>query len=470
MTIYRRHLLISGGTIAAGMALGGCVGIPRPPQDRWALADEIVRGIAAPRIGRASARITAHGARSGWQQDSRPAILAAMVSLGPTGGRVILPAGEWRSDGPIHLRSGIELHLEQGAHLRFSTDPAHYLPIVFTRWEGTECFNYSPPIYARDATDIAITGSGTIDGQGASGFFQWRPRQRDDQMLLRQMGVVGTPLAERRFGTGHYLRPSFVQFMGCTRVLIDGPRFIDSTFWMLHPVYCDQVIVRNVTLESLHLNSDGVDPDSSSNMLVERCTFNVGDDGVAIKAGRDQDGWRVGRPSRRIVVRDCVYTGTAGGGLSAGSEMSGGVADVFVERYRMPQIIHGVYLKSNRDRGGFISGIHARDLDIGSAQSVVNFTTDYHGYRGGQFDTRMEDVHIERVRCREAIVGLSLVGGDAAPLRNVKLRDVVIDRARTPLRTRNADGLTFERVTVNGSPLAPLRDTGPASFGDQLRS
>lgn len=470
MTIDRRHLLLGSGALAAGVALSGCASLPRVATDRWAMADDIVRGIGRPRIAQHSATITAHGARSGWQHDSRTALLAAMAALGPAGGRVVLPAGEWRCDGPLHLRSGIELHVEAGAHLRFSTDPAHYLPVVFTRWEGTECFNYSPPIYARNATDIAITGSGTIDGQGAAGFFQWRPRQRDDQQRLRQMGVAGTPLADRVFGAGHYLRPSFVQFVGCTRVLIDGPRFVDSTFWMLHPVYCDQVVVRNVKLESLHLNSDGVDPDSSSNVLVERCTFNVGDDGVAIKAGRDQDGWRVGRPSRRIVVRDCVYTGTAGGGVSAGSEMSGGVADIFVERYRMPQIVHGLYLKSNRDRGGYITGIHARDLDIGSAQSVVNFTTDYHGYRGGQFDTRMEDIHIERVRCREAIVGLSLVGGDAAPLRNVHLRDVVIDRARTPMRTRNADGLAFDRVTVNGDALAPLRDTGPASFDDQLRS
>lgn len=470
MRMDRRGLLLGGGVVGAGLLLPGCTTVAGAPADRWALADEIVRGIALPRIAPRSVRITNHGARSGWAQDSRPAILAAMATLVSGGGRVILPAGEWRCDGPIHLGSGIDLHLEAGAHLRFSTNPAHYLPVVFTRWEGTECFNHSPPIYARDCTDIAITGSGTIDSQGAAGFFQWRARQREDQMRLRQMGAAGVPVAERVFGEGYYLRPSFVQFMNCRRVLIDGPRFVDSTFWMIHPVYCEQVTVRNASFESLHLNSDGVDPDSSTDVLIERCRLNVGDDGVAIKAGRDQDGWRVGRPSRRIVVRDCVYSGTAGGGMSIGSEISGGVHDVFCERYAMGDVVHGLYLKSNLDRGGAITGIHARQLVIDRAQSVVKFTTDYHGWRGGQHPTRMEDIHISDVACAEAIVGLSLVGANGAPLRDVHLSRIAIGSAKTPLRARNAEVLRFDEVVVNGEALQPQRDTGPETFADRLKS
>jgi polygalacturonase len=466
----RRDVLLGGAAATAALALNGCVTPGRFAADPWARAERIAASITRPRIAPRSQVITEHGATSGRHHDSRPAIVAAIAALGLSGGQVRIPAGEWRCDGPIHLRSGIALHLDAGAHLRFSTEPSHYLPVVFTRWEGTECFNYSPPIYALNAQDIAITGAGTIDGQGAAGFFQWRARQRDDQMRLRQMGAEGTPVAQRVFGAGHFLRPSFVQFVNCRRVLLDGPRFVDSTFWMIHPVYCREVTVRNLTLESLHLNSDGVDPDSSEEVLVERCRFNVGDDGVAIKAGRDQDGWRVARPSRRIVVRDCVYSGSAGGGMSIGSEMSGGVQDVFVERYTMGNVVHGLYLKSNLDRGGAITDVHARDLEIARAQSVIAFTTDYHGYRGGQHPTVMRGIHIADVRCREAIVGLSLVGADGAPLQNVTLRRIAIGRARTPLRARNAEGLTFEDVTVNGLTVAPQRDTGPETFADALRS
>jgi polygalacturonase len=470
MRAGRRELLLGGAAAGAGLALGGCATTAATASDPWRRADRIVAAIERPRIAARFALITDHGAKSGWGHDSRPAILAAMAALGRSGGQLRLPPGEWRCDGPIHLRSGIDLHLEAGAHLRFSTEPAHYLPVVFTRWEGTECFNYSPPIYALDAQDVAITGRGTIDGQGAAGFFKWRARQRDDQMRLRQMGAEGTPLADRVFGAGHYLRPSFVQFVNCQRVLIDGPRFVDSTFWMIHPVYCRQVTVRNVTLESLHLNSDGVDPDSSTDVLVEGCRFTVGDDGVAIKAGRDQDGWRVGKPSRRIVVRDCVYSGSAGGGMSIGSEMSGGVHEVFVERYTMGDVVHGLYLKSNLDRGGAITEVFARGLRIDTAQSVIAFTTDYHGYRGGQHPTIMRDIHIADVTCRQAIVGLSLVGADGAPLQDVHLQRIAIGSARTPLRARNAEGLRFEDVVVNGRLLAPQRDTGPETFTDQLRS
>ncbi len=459
-----RRLFLGGAA-----ALGGCAQTLSTRPSRWGRGDAIAAGIQSPRIGPGRTRITEHGAKSGFQHDSRPALQAAIASLGSSGGRVILPPGEWRSDGPIHLESRVELHLERGANLSFSRDPSHYLPLVLTRWEGTEAWNYSPLIYARGKTDIALTGEGTIDGQGFEGFFRWRERQKPDQDALRRMGVEGVPVRDRVFGTGHYLRPSFVQFFGCSRVAIEGLTLVDSTFWMIHPVYCDHVTVRGLTLRSAHLNSDGVDPDSSTNVLVERCDFAVGDDGVAIKAGRDQDGWRVGRPSSRIVVRDCVYSGSAGGALSIGSEMSGGVHDVHVSGYRMNKVVHGLYFKSNLDRGGAIRDIFIRDVTIEEAQSVIIFTTDYHGYRGGSAPTEFRDIHISDVRCERAIVGLSLVGAAAAPLRDVSFRNVAIGTARVPLRARNAEGLQFDNVTAGGRPLMPMRDTGPETFADQLK-
>ncbi len=467
-------LLDRRALLASGLALGGCANMPKLAgksrrDDPWAKADRIARSIAAPRVISRDEPITNHGAKSGFQHDSRSAILAAMAALGENGGRIVLPPGEWRSDGPIHLRTGVALHVEAGATLRFSREPKHYLPLVLTRWEGTECWNYSPLIYARNATDIAITGSGMIDGQGFEGFFQWRPKQKEDQTLLRKMGAEGVAVKDRVFGEGYYLRPGFVQFFSCQRVLVDGPRFVDSTFWMIHPVYCDQVVVRNVSLKSAHLNSDGVDPDSSTNVLIERNIFDVGDDGVAIKAGRDQDGWRVGRPSSRIVVRDCEYRGSAGGGMSIGSEMSGGVESIYCERYRMNDVVHGLYFKSNLDRGGYIRDVHFRDVDIASAQCPVIVTTDYHGYRGGNYPTRLSNVTIENVRCKEAVVGLSLIGAEAAPLVDIRLRNIEIGSAKTAMRIRNTTGLVFEAVRIDGVEMEVVSPTKPETFSDQLK-
>lgn len=453
--------------LASTAALGGCATLPRnsaAEADPWKRSAQIVKSIRRPRIGAKTIRLDPD------QTDIRPALHAAMVRLGPSGGTIIIPTGEWQSNGPIHFKSRTELHVEKGATLKFSRNPAHYLPLVLTRWEGTECWNYSPLVYARNVTDIAITGEGTIDGQGFEGFFQWRPKQRDSQQQLRKMGAGGVPVADRIFGEGHYLRPGFVQFLSCSRVLIDGPRFVDSTFWMIHPVYCDHVTVRNVMLKSDHLNSDGIDPDSSTNVLIENCIFDVGDDGVAIKAGRDQDGWRVGRSSSRIVVRDCEYRGTAGGGFSIGSEMSGGVSDVFVERYRMNDVVHGVYFKSNMDRGGSITDIFVRDIDIGKAQAAISFTTDYHGYRGGNFPTRFDNVQIANLRCGEAVVGLSMLGAEAAPLQRVRVTNSVIEQAKTPLRSRNAQAMQFDNVLVNGRMLSPVTNSGPETFSDTLKS
>lgn len=462
-----RRSVLAGGLIAAGCAhLPESAAAPSP----WERAETIARGVRLPRIAARDERITAHGAKSGFGHNARPAIMAAMAALGSSGGRVVLPSGEWRSDGPIHLRSGIDLHLTEGAILRFSREPRHYLPLVLTRWEGTECWNYSPLIYARGAQDIAITGKGVIDGQGFEGFFRWRPNQQGDQMALRKMGAEGVPSRQRVFGEGHFLRPGFVQFLSCQRVLIEGPRFVDSTFWMIHPVYCDHVTVRGISLKSDHLNSDGVDPDSSTNVLIENCIFDVGDDGVAIKAGRDQDGWRVGRPSRRIVVRDCEYRGTAGGGMSIGSEMSGGVEEIFCKRYRMNDVVHGLYFKSNNDRGGYIRDVHFRNIDIASAQCPVIVTTDYHGYRGGNFPTEMANLSITNVRCGEAIVGLSLVGADGAPLESMHLSNFEVGRAKTPMRIRNAAGLAFDNVRINGAAMQPVVETGPETFIDKLKS
>ncbi|MEQ7154847.1 glycoside hydrolase family 28 protein [Brevundimonas aurifodinae] len=437
----RRGVLLGG----ASLALGAYATLP----SGGSAADRVAAGVQRPRVPPRVRLVTDHGAKPG-DVDALPGFLAAVAAAADAGGgRVIVPAGDWRLDGPIHLRSRVDLHLEEGATLRFTPD-ARFYPTVFTRWEGTEVYNHSPLIYARGQTDVALTGKGRIEGGGRDYWFTWRPEQRPDQTRLRQMGADGVPVDQRVFGLGHKLRPAFVQFIDCRRVLIEGPHFEDSPFWVLHPVYCDHVTVRDVSIRSKHLNSDGCDPDSCTNVLIESCRFDVSDDCVAVKSGRDQDGWRVARPSSRIVVRDCEMNTDIAAAFAIGSEMSGGAHDIWVERLRVPSAEHAIYVKANLDRGGLIERIRIRDIDVVQTETLIHFTTAYHSWRGGNFPPTYRDFLVENVRCERAEQALHIVGVETAPVQDVRLSDIVVGTVSAPDAIAHVRNLQLDRVSVAG--------------------
>jgi polygalacturonase len=451
--ISRRALLLSACTLP----LSACASqIEARQRWRWADGDAIV----------AALRPTSFPARDfpvplgDRNSDARPLIVAAIDTAHSSGGgRVIIPDGDWLVDGPIHLKSNVNLHLSAGASLTFSGNHASYLPVVFTRWEGTECWNYSPLIYAKDQSNIAVTGRGKINGQGAAFWLPWRAQQRPDQTLLRDMGRDGVPVAQRQFGEGKKLRPCFVEFVNCQRVLLEDFTLNDSPFWCVHPVYCTDVVVRGLTIVSKHINSDGVDPDSSQRVLVENCSFEVGDDGVALKAGRDQDGWRVGKVCQDIVVRNCKYLGDTGGGMTIGSEMSGGVRNVFVDGWDIPKASHTLYFKANLDRGGFIEDIRIRNVRAGDVRALIKFSNDFHSYRGGNFPTRFERITMENVTCEKAIVGLHISGDARAPVADIILRNIEIKQATAPLQVANARNVQLDNVRINGTLVREVVET-----------
>ena len=413
----------------------------------------LVAGCVTPTARRPHV-ITGFGAREGLANDSRPAIMAAIGAAHDSGGgRVEIPAGLWRCDGPINLKSNVELHVAEGATVRFGTDPRFYLPVVFTRWEGTEAWNYSPLIYTRGERNVAITGPGAFEGQGREHFLPWRDNQGPDQTLIRKMGAEGVPVRDRVFGGGHWLRPHFVQFVECQNVLIDGPTFRDSPFWVIHPVYCRGVVVRNATVISKHVNSDGCDPDSSTDVLIERCHFDVNDDCIAIKSGRDQDAWRVGRPSSRITIRDCYMRTSIAAGLAIGSEMSGGVSDVRADRLTIENAGHAINFKGNLDRGGVVERVRVRDVTVGETNELIQFTTAYKGWRGGNAPPTFRDFVVENVSCRHANKALSIVGVPAAPVQDVRLANIQVAKADTPHEIAHVRNLTLDNVTVNGTRL-----------------
>lgn len=443
----------------------------------WGMVPAILARIVPPTFPDRDCRITDFGAREG--EDARPAILAALDACADAGGgRVVIPAGEWLSNGPIHLRSNIDFHLEEGATLRFGTDPAFYTPLVLTRWEGTFAYNYSPLIYARRVENVAITGAGTIDGQAEGTWSLWKRdndgRNQETELnkpLLRQMGHDRVPIHQRVFGDGHadttgdgqndgdgrprYLRPSLVQFLESRNILLEGVTLQGSPFWTVHPVLCENVIARGLTIRAGTTNDDGINPESSRFVLIEDNDIWTDDDAIAIKAGRDADGWAY-PGTAYVVIRRNRLRSTVGGAMSIGSEMSGGVEWVFIEDVvAEDERGRGLYIKSNLDRGGFVRHVYVRRLDVLTAVQGFEITSDYHSHRGGLHPSDVHDVVLRDVRIWHASrYPLRLLGHPEAPIRRVALFDVMFRGAAEPV-LRAAHTLVAEGVRINGQPWTP---------------
>ena len=416
----------------------------------WARVDEIVNTIQAPTIPARDFVITDFGAESGGTVDARPAIGAAIErATAEGGGRVVIPAGKWLSNGPIHLVSRINLHVAEGATLLFSPDPRHYLPVVLTRWEGTELHGYSPLIYAFEVSDVTISGRGLIDGNAESEFHTWRggPQSRD-QLALRRMGVDGTPVAKRVFGEGTHLRPSMIQFFRAERVLLEDYTLHHSPFWVNHLVYTDHATVRNIKVDSHHANNDGVDVDSSRHVLVEHCWFRTGDDSVVVKSGRDRDGREIARPSEFVVVRHNDMGGEDG--IALGSEMSGGVRHVYFTDNTLRKGASAIRFKANLDRGGTVEHIRVRNFTVESFESLFWFQLDYPGLLGGGHPSTYRDIVFENFTVERAGTVFDARAPAGAPLQDVTLRNIAIKQADRTFILENVEGLKLENVTIGG--------------------
>lgn len=373
------------------------------------------------------------------------------------GGSVVVEEGLYCIDGPIVLKSDVNLHLKEGAYLKFSGKSSDFLPVVHTRWEGTELYGHSPMIYAYHANNIAITGKGTIDAQGGIEFAKWAAIEASDRDRLREMGDKLIPVRERVFGEGTVLRPSCIQPFGCSRILIEGITVKDSPFWTIHPVYCDNVIVRGVTIDSHFPNNDGCDPESTYNVLIENCTFRTGDDAIAIKAGRDTDGRNIGRASRNIVIRNCKFYSECNG-LCIGSEMSGGVSDVYMSNIEIGTVKNALYFKSNKDRGGYIRNVYVDSIKIERTKgAILRFETNYFGYRGGNYEALYEDFVIKNVHA-----GISdnyaffMDGNESKKIDDIHIENFHVDKAKYPYYFKNVNDVSLTNSSVNGEAM-PLR-------------
>ena len=437
---------------------------PAPGWVDWGLIETIVSRIETPQIPALVYRVADFGAVGDGATDARPAILAAIAKASAEGGgRVVLSPGVWLSNGPIHLKSRIELHLERGAHLLFSPDPEYYLPVVETRWEGTRVMSYSPLIYALDVEDVAITGPGTIDGNVKSDFHDWHTKARPDYRRLRRMGFNDVPLQERVFGAGTYLRPPLVQFVRARRVKLEGFTALNSPFWVNHLVYCEHATVRGLNVVSHFPNNDGVDVDSSRYVLVEGSTFRTGDDSVVIKSGRDLDGRNVAKPSEYVVVRDNDMGGEDG--IALGSEMSGDIRYVFFTDNVLRSGLSAIRFKANLDRGGTVEHVGVRRFKVGSFDRLFWFQLNYPSELGGNFPATYRDIVFEDFEVGDVGTLFEAHAPAEAPLLDVTVRDVSATSAEQTVVLENVQGLRFDNVTVAGRPVS-LPAVAPAAQAD----
>lgn len=426
-----------------------------------ASVNNILKNIHPPKFKDAVFNISSYGAIADGKTDTK-AIFDKVIDLCSVsgGGEVLIPKGTFYIGGPIVLKSHVNLHFDDGAKLIFSGEPKDYLPPVLSLWEGTEVFNYCPLLYAYQCSDIAVTGHGIIDGSASKAFATWRPQRSAEQLKLRQMGGHNVPVYERVFGDGYHFPPDMIQFFGCKNILIDGITIKDSPYWVIHPVLCNNVTVQNVTINSHNLNNDGCDPESTTNVLIQNCNFNSGDDGIAIKAGRDQDAWRIGQPTENVIVRNSIFTSKANG-LCIGSEMSAGVRNVYMYNVYIHHCLSAIYFKSNLDRGGFIENIHVHDVQCDTAFSAfIRFENNYSGARGGHYPTKFNNFNIEKVNCNYAgEAGIYAVGVDGTPLMNITLTKVAITKAAKDEIIANTENLIYNGVSVNGHALAKPQNT-----------
>lgn len=500
--------------------------------------------------------------------DCYPAITTAIAACHKAGGgRVLIPTGSWYCKGPIVLRSNVHVHLAAGAQVYFSANPSDYAKygdidcgergkLVISRWQGNDVLNYSPLVYAYNQSNIALTGAdwtSVLNGQAGvpfeaddSSWWGWvdrkgdevsaatvnplnlplarvapglsaeqrtliqgeHPRWNGDIRYLPALSEAGVPIARRAFGIGHHLRPCLVELVGCSDVLLEGYQAIASPFWLHHPVNCRNVRISKVNMESVGPNNDGFDPESCDTVLVDGCTFNTGDDCIAIKSGKNRD-TQYG-PTRNVVIQNCIMN-SGHGGVTLGSEMAAGIEHVYAQKiefrnahWATDPLATAIRLKTNMNRGGFLRHLYVRDVvlpngvdarDRQGKQDPANrlkgvatgggaIVTIDCNYAAGDDGVRnrppsVSDVHISNLRagtvrmadgdysCYQAVVILGPVassfngpaGTAILPVTNISITDCdfgTVRNASEPVFLHNARNVILKNVRINGKTISQM--------------
>jgi polygalacturonase len=437
---------------------------PLLPAQEWDKVPLILSQIGIPAFPDRDFNVTDYGAAGDGQTNCTEAFSKAVEDCySAGGGRVVVPEGVYLT-GAIHLKSNVNLYVSRNAKILFSKNYKDYLPVVLTRFEGVECMNYSPFIYAYGEQNIAITGSGTLDGQaGNDNWWVWKGHQtfgwseglpdgNTDVLELYSMPELEIPPEERIFGEGHFLRTNFIQIYRCRGVLIDSLTILRSPMWVIHPVLSENVIVQNVHIESHGPNNDGCNPESSKNVLIRNCSFDTGDDCIAIKSGRNADGRRINVSSENIIIQACRMK-DGHGGVVMGSETSGDIRNIYIEDCTMdsPNLERALRIKTNSLRGGIIENIYMRNCTIGEVSDAVIKINFYYGEGDtGAYTPIVRNIRISGVVSNKSHYALFLEGYERSPISGMRLENCRFNGVESENYLRYATDLQLNNVFING--------------------
>lgn len=442
-----------------------------------------------------SVSISDFGAIGDGQTLNTEAIAAAIAVVSEKGGgRVVIPRGLWLT-GPIVMKSNINIHAEAGALVTFSKNKDLY-PLIESYFEGWKTARCLSPIYGKDLENIAFTGEGIYDGSGEVWRQVKREKMTDKQWknLVASGGIVnekgsewypsesflkGKEARESKGGWfsdnledyepyKDFQRPVLVSLISCKKVLLDGPVFQNSAAWCIHPLMCENLTVRNIDVRNpwYSQNGDGIDIESCKNSVVYNCTFDVGDDAICIKSGKDQEGRDRGMPTENLVVKNCiVYHGH--GGFTVGSEMSGGVKNMHVSNCTFIGTDVGLRFKSNRGRGGVVEKIYISNIDMVNIPTIaISFNLYYRGKAPTEMvaqrddkkkvedapavteaTPQFKDIYMKGIRCNGASQAIHLQGLPEMSLDNVNMENLVME-SETGLICVDANGITIKNLVL----------------------
>lgn len=435
-----------------------------PQQYTWSNYTQILKKIVPPKFPARDFPVTSFGAKGDGKTDCSIAFTEAIIACNKAGGgRVVVKGGVFVT-GPIHLLSNVNLYVDKTATILFSTDRSKYLPLVLTRFESVECMNYSPCIYAYEQQNIAVTGEGVLDGQGSNdNWWNWvekpqygwkngMPSQNAARKKLNDMAEKNVSPDQRVFGDGSFLRPNLFQPYKCKNILLSGLTLKNSPMWFINPVLSENITIKNVTIDGLGPNNDGCDPECCKYVLIEGCSFNTGDDCIAIKSGRNGDGRRINVPSENIVIRDCKMK-DGHGGVVLGSEVTGGIRNVFAERCVMdsPELERAIRFKTNSIRGGIIENIYVRNITVGQVSDAV-LKVDFYYEEGdaGAFTPALRNISLERVTSKKSPYGIWIKAYDRSPVTNLTLKNCSFDNVQKENVLQCVKDVTFTNLRING--------------------